>query len=263
MRRLLSLAVVLSALVALPLGAQAAISWFDIFTEVAQVSPPYPGGALEVAVGSSVGGQLLTISGTHFMQLKQCVSGTGSALPTKISCSSSAGTGGSWAAESFFDITYRASVGGPDFAVDSFFDVFCDYAALSGSPEASLVPLHPELPPDDVARYFDISHSGSFFDIFFDVAFSPNEHHRLHLHGECSSLLSVADVSITPTCSSGACRTVFIMQIAVHTNAATCCLDDDSDGDGLIMRITQTGDALGDPVAGETASWGDVKSLYR
>jgi hypothetical protein len=180
----------------------------------------------------------------------------------KMSCSSSSGPGGAWAADSFFDITYLASVGGPDFAVDSFFDVFCDYTTVDGSP-ASLVALHPELPPDDVARYFDISRSGSFFDIFFDVAFSPNEHHRLHLHGACSSLLSVADVSITPRCSSGACRATFIVRIAAYYDAATCCLDDDSDGDGLVMRITQTGDALGAPVAGEAASWGEMKSLFR
>ncbi len=262
MRRMLTLSCVLSALCALPLVAQAGSSFFDIFTEVSVASPPYPGGSLEMAVGASSSSGIITIVGRDFMHLDRCDSGTGSQLPMYASCSSSTGPGGSWAADSFFDIFYDTAIGGPSFAADSFFDIFCDYTTATGAP-AALVPMHPEFPEGDARRYFDVSHAGSFFDIFYEVAFSPSEHHGFHLHGEVCPLLSVTDVRVgPPTCPNGQCGSSLALQVDLH-NDMTCASCMTSDCAGLIMRIGQTGDSLGDPVAEQAASWGSVKTLYR
>jgi hypothetical protein len=262
MRRLLTLSLVLSALCALPLAAQAGSSFFDIFTEVSVASPPYPGSSLEMAVGASSSSGIITIVGRDFMHLDRCDSGTGSPLPMEASCSSSSGPGGSWAADSFFDVFYDAAIGGPAFAADSFFDIFCDYTTAAGAP-AVLVTKHAEFPDGDARRYFDVSHSSSFFDIFYEVAFSPVEHHGFHLHGDVCPQLSVTGVRVSPpTCANGQCGSSLTLQVDLHNDLA-CVRCKTSDCAGLIMRIGQTGDSLGDPVAEQAASWGSVKSLYR
>lgn len=167
---ILIVSLVLPALL-LPRPARAAIdSFFDVFSEVPVVGPPYPTAPVVTIVGS-FSGPLTTyerVSISLAYLERQNLPGP---WPGMIQGHDSGGGGGAYGIDSFFDIFLDVPVATStpqDGLVMKSRVSVVDEIVASGLP-STLVVRHPESPPEDPARYFDVTMVSSFFDIYFSV----------------------------------------------------------------------------------------------
>jgi len=256
MQKLISV-VTIAAIALLATSAGAIDSFFDVFTELSVFTgPPYPACCHQVAVAHEVGGAV-EVDGQLSLGLKEATDvATGDAIPTDLTAGEIGPPGSDFVVDSFFDITYRSDLGGPTFAVDSFFDITVDLTNSDGTP-ATLVPLHPEIPEGDPARYFDTFVVDSFFDITYRIDFGGGNQHELTFHGAVQPGLVILDAS--PSLPSPGARptdSFFDIIIFVHE-------DEELAIEIEIVELSLTGVWLGGASPVESTTWGTVKTLYR
>ena len=246
----LTLAVV--SLLAVPAGAT---SFFDIFTDLPSVGPPYP--SHDQGIGHMVGGAVMLDLVHHTMIHEISAGGPGgNPLPCQAVSLNGLPPGEPWGIDSFFEITYRIDLaGGAPWPVDSFFDIFCE-VEIPGIGRAPLVPLHPALPPSDPAYFFDITYIDSFFDIYYRVSVGPGGGcHELHVHGEIQPGAHIRSLGVghQPLADS-----FFDVFFEIEKNPGPIEIDPILP----ILKTTTEGQFLTGPLAAEPATWGKVKSLY-
>ena len=172
------------ALTATP--AAAVDSFFDIFTEIAVNTPPYPSAPVITLVGTNFAGGLQMTQQVETELVALSLNGLPPGTPVFAHM---LGSGG--------------GSGGQPPSIDSFFDIFCDLSLPVPSTGRSirdirivhppgtppgiwrLVPIHAG-PPGSLNSFFDIFVDVSFFDITYRVADDTGEH-TYHVHGTSPS----------------------------------------------------------------------------
>lgn len=166
LKRILIVGVVLPLLL-LPVPARADIdSFFDVFSEVPVPEPPLPTTPIITIVGSYFGP--LTTHEQISMSLTHLDHGVWEeTMPGEVRGHDSGGGPGLFGIDSFFDVFMYLPVGAQvphaNFRVEEVHRI-----PASGQP-SMLVVRHPEILQDDPARFFDVTMTSSFFDIYFSV----------------------------------------------------------------------------------------------
>lgn len=264
MKKIANAVIVAFALVAVPLcaaPATAADSFFDIFTELSVIAPPYPSSDVVTVVGNNFGG---SFHATHecWSSLMSTHLGPLSNVPCMIKGGGGGGGGFPPGIDSFFDVYYQVELPNP--TPGQWNRRISDVRIVHppGTPPGTwrLVPLHPGAPPGSIESFFDVFTELSFFDITYRMACDDGEH-TFHIHCDSpSGRMSFFDVFLelgnpVPDAQGhyDSFFDVFVdIQLSGPMNPA---LPD--------ARCRTTGNFAGGPTPTAATSWGRIKSLYR
>jgi hypothetical protein len=251
--------VALALTAAAPPAARAVDSFFDVFTELPVSGPPAPSAAIITLTGAQFGPDFTP---THEASVR--VLSLNGLPPGEPWIGRAAGGG----------------AGGNPPAIDSFFDIFWDFAPPSptpvqiglqmenrelhppGSPPGVFVPLepvYPEVPNLPASSFFDVFVDVNFFDITYRVL-DPTGSHTYHVHGTSpGGRLSFFDVFVElhDTTPDGGGRVDSFFDVFVE-----CSLNGLPPGEP-VLRLATTGSYVPAPVAIENATWSGIKNLLR
>ncbi len=252
MRRVATVVLTLGVALLVFAGPAAAIdSFFDVFTEISPVGfAPLP--PLDQGIGHMTGGSFhLDLTEHQVLRAMSAGGPGGNPLPARVVPLHGLPPG-TPVIDSFFDIFYEIPLaGGQQWPVDSFFDIFYEIDIPGGGP-AHLVPLHPAVPNS----FFDVFVGDSFFDVFYRVEVGPGGGcHELRMHFDCAPGLMPGNVHVNP---SPAFDSFFDVFFELHSNPGP-----QQDPSVPLIHASTTGDYLTGPLAVQSATWGEVKSLYR
>ncbi len=249
----LTLAVV-PMLFAIPAGATS--SFFDIFTDLPTMGPPYPSHVQGIG---HMSGAVVVQDLIHHTNVQQIADGGpgGNPLPCELLSKNELPAGnGLWGVDSFFDVFYDIDrAGGAPWPMDSFFDIFYEID-IPGAGPSHLTPLHPAIPDNDPARFFDIFFEGSFFDITYQVEVGPGGGcDVLHVHGETQPGLHFKSLSIVHQPGVDSFFDVFV---ELEVNPGPVQIDPNLP---MLKTMTQ-GEFVTGPLETQATTWGKIKSLY-
>ncbi|HET6348511.1 MAG TPA: hypothetical protein VFH88_05445 [Candidatus Krumholzibacteria bacterium] len=135
----------------------------------------------------------------------------------------------------------------------SFWDIQFQSAMQLGDPPAGLMVINSGAPPGSVDSFFDISYTGSGFDINYRVQ-AASGFHDINLHGSIQKATPLTFLSLMNSPSGAA---VFDIELTLDWTGGAV------DETKPIVQIVTTGQYTTSPVRIQTATWGRTKILYR
>jgi hypothetical protein len=247
----LTLAVV-PTLFAIP--ARATSSFFDIFTDIASVGPPYA--MQDQGIGRMNAGTFAMDLLQH-TTLQSIIANDegGTQPPCHVISLNGLPPGTPWT-ESFFDVFFDIDrANGNPWPVDSFFDIFYELDIPGGGP-SQLTPLHPELSASDPERFFEVTYFDSFFDIMYQVEVGPGGGcDVLHVHGETQPGLHFRSLTIEHQPGIDSFFDVFV---ELEAQPGPVQIDPNLP----MLKTTTSGEFVTGPLGAQATTWGKIKSLY-
>ena len=250
-----------------PAPAAAIDSFFDVFTELSVVGPPYPTASTITIVGEMISGQFVPQQGHEGSLGELRLNGLPPGEPVLGTLSARGG-----------------GTGGTPPSIDSFFDVFIEIdlaAPMTGRVRTTsivhppfipmngflrLLPINPIAPPGSPASFFDIFVDDGFFDIEYRVA-DGGGYHDYHVHGTSpSGRMSFFDIFVelndTTPDASGAVDSFFDIFVDFAMVGSNLCpippCDPPPPPD---LRMQTNGSRVPNPVPVLPTTWTGIKTL--
>ena len=259
------------ALLAMASTAIAALSFFDIVSDLPVVTgPPYPTACYRTVVAHETSG-IFERDGQLALGIRRATDGAGQPLGTDLRASEDHAPGCDFGEDTHFDVTYCADPGGVVFPTEIAVDLLIELTSLGGRP-GELVALHPALPITDPGRFFDVLLDGASAKILCHVEFSPGVGHELSFRAVVPEELTLTNAAVVIREQSlGDGQRADPTDVGSYFTAnpegffnVRLRLEDGAGLEDLspLLSLTLSGRFLGGTSPVEGTTWGAIKALY-
>jgi hypothetical protein len=252
--------------------ATAVLSYFEnVSDQMVVAGPPYPTEyhLTDVAHEAS---QAFERDGQLSLDIARALGASGAIVSVDLQCMCDQRPDDGFHENTSFELKYYPEPGSERTPTVLRVDLHSILTAVSGR-RGTLDALHPDLPPADPSRYFDVVMTEMSAELTCRVRFDRGITHELTLLVEASAGVTLPDalVTVRPETIAGArCGQPSLADtyFTSHPGAdfeTTLIVETvgDVQGDQPLATLTYTGRFLGGSSPVEASSWGEIKSLYR